>query len=72
MSVLLYFSKIIMPLFLLIFALLLMFSKKNTAKLFFDGAREGAECCFGLLPTLLLVMCGVSALFASGAVDILP
>jgi spore maturation protein B len=48
-----------------------LFSKKNNAKLFVDGAREGAECCFNLLPTLLLVMCGVSALFSSGSVDLL-
>ena len=70
MSVLLSVSKIIMPCLLLLFAFLLLFSKKELFSCFVKGAKEGAECCFNLLPTLLIVMCSVSMLFSSGAVDI--
>ena len=62
----------IIPLILVTFAFILLFSKnKNIADSFVSGAKEGAVCCYKLLPTLLIVMCGVSALFSSGAVDIL-
>ncbi|MBQ7399523.1 MAG: hypothetical protein IJW06_03555 [Clostridia bacterium] len=64
-------TKYVMPVILLAFALLLLFSKKPLFESFVSGAREGMECCINLLPTLLLVMCGVSALFSSGAVDVL-
>ena len=64
-------TKYIMPLILFLFALVLVTSKKNLLDSFAKGAREGMECCINLLPTLILVMCGVSALFSSGAVDVL-
>lgn len=64
-------TKYVMPVILLIFALVLVFSKRNLLDSFVKGAGEGMECCVNLIPTLLLVMCGVSALFSSGAVDIL-
>lgn len=70
MNFLLNITKYIMPVLLLIFALLLIFSKKNLIDGFFKGAKEGAVCCYNLLPSLLLIMCGVTALFTSGAVDL--
>ena len=48
-----------------------MFSKNNLSDSFIKGAKEGMECCFNLLPTLVLIMCGVSAVFSSGAVDVI-
>ena len=64
-------TKGVMPGILLLFSLLLLVSKKDLLKSFFDGAKSGFESCVGLLPTLLLVMCSVSAVFASGGADIL-
>ena len=60
-----------MPLILLAFALVLLLGKGKLAESFAKGAGDGAASCFNLLPTMLLVMCGVSALFSSGAVDVL-
>lgn len=71
MTLLTELTKFVMPIILLAFALVLVLSKKNLLDSFVKGAREGMECCVNLLPTLLLVMCGVSALFSSGAVDVL-
>lgn len=71
MMFLLCVTKYVMPLILLLFAFVMLFSKKNLLEAFVCGAKEGMECCVDLLPTLLLVMCGVTALFSSGAVDIL-
>lgn len=72
MNILVSISQYVMPIILLAFALIFLLSKnKNILDAFLYGAKEGAECCFGLLPTLLLVMCGVGAMFSSGAVDIL-
>ncbi len=64
-------SKIVMPLILLLFSLLSVLSKRSSLDSFVKGAKEGMECCVNLLPTLLLIMCGVSAMFSSGAVDVL-
>ena len=71
MNVVSYITKCVMPSMLLIFALILLTPGKKMIESFLEGAREGARCCYELFPTLLLVMCGVSALFASGAVDLL-
>lgn len=71
MNVLMYITKCVMPCLLLIFALIFLLSKRNLIDSFMSGAKQGAECCFNLLPTLLLVMCAVSCLYASGAVDVI-
>lgn len=63
-------TKYIMPSLLLLFALVFIFSKNNPIDSFIKGAKEGALCCYNLLPSLLLIMCSVSALFSSGAVDV--
>ena len=69
MSFLMNMTKMVMPSLLLLLSFMLLFSKKNLADSFFDGAKDGAKTVFGLLPAFLLIMCGVSALFSSGAVD---
>ncbi|MBO4950059.1 MAG: hypothetical protein J6E38_03470 [Clostridia bacterium] len=61
----------IMPLILVCVAFMLLLSKRELVISFMDGAREGMATCINLLPTLLLIMCGVSALFSSGGVDVL-
>lgn len=71
MIILLNTTKLVMPVLLLLFAVILLLSKRNLMDSFVKGAVEGAECCYKLLPTLLLIMCGVGAVFSSGAVDIL-
>ena len=59
-----------MPVIILVFAFALILSKEHI-QIFFDGAKEGLSGCIKLLPTLLLVMCGVSAIYSSGAVDVI-
>lgn len=72
MNVLLNASKYVMPLILVFFSLVLLLSEnKNIISAFVSGAKNGAYSCFDLLPTLLLIICGVQALFSSGAVDLL-
>lgn len=61
----------VMPILLLLFALIFLFSKKPVFDSFLVGAGEGLACCITLLPTMILIMCGVGALFSSGAVDVL-
>ena len=45
--------------------------RKDSLTDFGNGAWDGMKCCAMLLPTLLLIMCSVNALFASGLADIL-
>ena len=71
MKIIYAFGYSVLPFLALIFALILLTSKRNLLDDFFAGAKQGAECCFGLFPTLILVMFSVSMLFSSGAVDIL-
>ena len=71
MAFLHFLTKAVMPLILVLFAGIMLFSKKNPIDSFTCGVNEGLECCKRILPTLLLIMCAVSALFSSGAVDIM-
>ena len=64
-------TKTAMPIILVLFALILISPDKNLIDSFISGANEGRECSKRLLPTLLLIMCAVSAMYASGAVDVL-
>ena len=64
-------TEFVMPLMLFVFAVILLTCGEKAFENFVCGAKEGMECCINLLPTLVLVMCGVSALFSSGAVDFL-
>jgi spore maturation protein B len=38
---------------------------------FVKGASEGAEACFGLLPTLVILLVATGMLRASGAIDVI-
>ena len=64
-------TKAVMPLILVLFAGIMLFSKKNLVDSFVLGVNEGLECCKRILPTLLLIMCAVSAMFSSGAVEVM-
>ena len=46
-------------------------TSKNGLTTFNSGAVDGMKNCIELLPTLLLIMCSVNALFASGLADVL-
>lgn len=52
-------------------ASLIMLFKKNSVKAFSEGAFNGMKDCFGLMPSLLLIMCGVNAFFSSGLCDLI-
>ena len=45
---------------------LLLFGRRPYLKIFLEGAREGLQTAVGLLPTLLLLVVGISMLQASG------
>ena len=64
-------TQTVMPIILLCFSLMLAFSKSHLLDSFIVGAKDGMMNCVNLLPTLLLILCGVSMLFSSGAVDLL-
>ena len=65
-----YFSSCILP-FVLVSVSLVFLRKQSLLQSFFKGAEEGMKQCAALLPTLLLIMCAVNCVFASGAVDVL-
>ena len=60
-----------MPLILFVISIILLVSNKNLGDSFFDGAKSGLESAIGLVPAITLIMCGVSAMFASGVCDFL-
>ncbi len=57
--------------FILIIVSIIFISNRKYFRSFTDGALEGMKNCIKLLPTLLLIMCGVGAMFSSGGIDIL-
>ena len=65
------FSSFIIPAIILIFSLLILFSKKDYFSSFLRGASEGAMSAVKLLPTLCALVVGVSLFNASGACDAL-
>lgn len=66
-----FFSLLVMPGVIFLFAVALLFGKDKAQDAFFEGARSGMKSCVNLLPTFLLTCLGVGALFSSGAIDIL-
>ena len=70
MSKLQYISTLILPLIILVFALILFFSKKQPIDAFLIGAREGIKSSFNLIPNLCLLTVGINMLSASGAIDV--
>ena len=60
-----------LPLLLLLFGILFLCAGKRCYAAFLRGAGEGLAACASLFPTLLLFVCAVSMLRASGAIDLL-
>lgn len=71
MNILNYISSLILPLVISVFALILLSRKKDYTSVFIDGAREGIKSSFSILPTLCLLIVGVSMFTASGATEVL-
>jgi len=61
----------IVPLLLLICSLLALRKKENCYDLLLGGASEGFRLLLTILPALILLLCAVHMLRASGAVEIL-
>lgn len=61
----------IVPLLLLISSLLALRKKENCYDLLLGGASEGFRLLLTILPALILLLCAVHMLRASGAVEIL-
>lgn len=59
------------PTIIVVCAFLLLFSKNNLADAFLDGAKEGLQTSFKLLPTLVMLLCAVRMFFVSGGVQII-
>lgn len=62
-------SAAVLPIVLVSVSLVFL-RKEKVLQSFFNGAEEGIRQCVSLLPTLLLIMCGVNCIFSSGAVDV--
>ena len=71
MNILNYISSLILPLVISVFALILLSRKKDYTSVFINGAREGIKSSFSILPTLCLLIVGVSMFTASGATEIM-
>ena len=57
------------PLVIGIAAVFLLFSKKVSFDSFKNGAKEGLDVSFGLIPSLVAIIVGVKMLSASGILD---
>ena len=61
----------VVPILLLTVSLIAIGKRENSYELLLDGASEGLTLLVTLIPALILLMCAVSMLRASGAIDIL-
>ena len=59
------------PMILVSVGLLFLISKKDLFGEFIQGAKEGLETLVNLIPTLIILVVGVSMFRASGGLDIL-
>ncbi len=59
------------PLILLAFSLITLFSKSDMNSVFLSGAKEGLKTAAGLTPSMIILMSSVYMLNASGAVEVL-
>ena len=59
----------IVPLLLLITSLMALHRKENTYDLLLSGAADGLQLLLRIVPSLVMLLCGVSMLRASGAID---
>ena len=64
-------TEYIVPLLLLLASLLALRRKENTYDLLLSGAAEGLKLLVTIVPSLVLLLCAVSMLRASGAVDLI-
>ena len=64
-------ASLILPLILVGFGCICLFSKRDMTLAFYRGAEGGLRACFSLLPTLALLLTSVSMLRASGATELL-
>lgn len=61
----------IVPILLLLTAAISLRKKENTYDLLLMGAKDGLKLLCTLVPTLVLLMCAITMLRSSGAIDIL-
>ena len=61
----------IVPILLLLTSLLALRKQENSYDLLLSGASEGLKLLVTLIPTLILLLCAVTMLRASGAVEII-
>lgn len=61
----------LVPILLLLTAAISLRKKENTYDLLLMGAKDGLKLLVTLIPTLVLLMCAITMLRASGAINIL-
>lgn len=61
----------LIPMILLLSSALVLRKKENSYDLLLQGASEGLKLLLTLIPALILLLCAVSMLRASGAIDLL-
>lgn len=61
----------IVPLLLLVASLLALRKQENSYDLLLSGASEGLKLLVTLIPTLILLLCAVTMLRSSGAVEVI-
>ncbi len=62
-------GKCVVPIVLLVFSLIIIFSKKDLSSEFLKGAKDGFETSVSLIPTLVILVCAVRVLSQSHALD---
>lgn len=65
-----FIGNLAIPLIIVFCAFLLLLSKNNLSDAFLHGAKQGLGVSVNLFPTLVLLLCAVRMLFASGALEI--
>lgn len=71
MQILIYFSNMIIPLFIFYVIGMGLLQKVPVYDSFVEGAKDGVKTVVGILPTLIGLMVGVGVLRASGFLDFL-
>ncbi len=62
----------IVPVFVVsLCAVVMVFSKKDLSKSFLEGAKNGVETSFSLIPAMVMLVCAVRMFCASGALEVL-
>lgn len=66
-----YISTLVLPFVILVFALIILTSKKEPLSAFYIGAKQGLQSSIELIPSLCLLIIGINMLTASGATEII-